>query len=80
MRAWEGETAHRQSVERRELTIYGANSILGRFCSFVFVLAALGLAGYSASLGYPLAGVAIAGLTIGAVVVALTKVTKDSSG
>ena len=48
MRAWESETAHRRTIESRDLWLAGANEIGGKVAALIFVLAALAVSAYAA--------------------------------
>lgn len=74
---WEGETKHRQELERGELRIFGWNAILGRIFAFLFAAMAMGVVWYAISMNALwLAGVLGAGL-IGSVVAAFIRTHRD---
>jgi uncharacterized membrane protein len=68
MTAWESETAHRQGLERRNLRYSALDAILGKVFALIFVLVALGVSAYAASIGAELLGVVLGGGVIGSVV------------
>ncbi|MEX6507860.1 DUF2335 domain-containing protein [Jiella sp. M17.18] len=74
--AWEGETAHRHAIERAELKIFGLNTILGRVFALIFVLAALGVAAYAATLGAQWFASILSGATILGVVMAFIRISR----
>lgn len=74
---WEGETKHRQELERGELRIFGWNALLGRIFAFLFVLLAMGVIVYAIYMNAQwLAGILGVGL-IGSVVTAFIRTHRD---
>ncbi len=49
MVAWEKETDHRHHMDRKQSSLYATEAILGKIFAFLFVLTALGVCGYAAS-------------------------------
>lgn len=74
--AWEGETAHRQDMERRELSYFGRDSILGKVFAFIFVITALGGSLWAAVNGAEIFATVLGGGTIASVVWAFVKTTR----
>lgn len=76
---WQAETRHRRKFEHRSLLLQSLEQLSGRLLAFLFALAALGLAGYAASIGAAwVAGVVGSG-TIASVVWALVSSQRDKS-
>ena len=76
MSAWESETAHRRDLERKQLRYSVVDSIFGKSCALIFVLASLGLSGYAASIGAEWLGIVPGGGVIASVVWAFTNAPK----
>jgi uncharacterized membrane protein len=68
MAAWESETAHRRELEKSDLRFSAMDSILGKVFALIFVLSALGVSAYAASIGAEWLGVVLGGGVIGSVV------------
>ena len=73
MAAWEQETAHRRELERRDLTLTALDRLGGKLAALVFVLAALGVTAYCASIGAQWVAAVLGAGTIGTVVWAFVK-------
>lgn len=76
VQAWEQETAHRREMERSELKRYYADMRLGKVLAFLFVLAALSVSAYAASIGAEWLGAILGAGTIGSVVWAFVNRSK----
>ena len=76
VRAWELESEHRRSVEKAEQRSFYRDAMFGKIFAFMFVVMALGVAGYSAYIGAEWLGVVLGGGTIGAVVWAFVKTSR----
>jgi uncharacterized membrane protein len=68
MAAWESETAHRRDLEKSDLRLSAMDSMLGKVFALIFVLSALGVSAYAASIGAQWLGVVLGGGVIGSVV------------
>lgn len=77
MIAWEAETAHRRKIEIDSLRFSFLDSMFGKISALIFVLAALGVTAYSASIGAQWIGVVLGGGVIGSVVWAFVNASKS---
>ena len=68
---WEKEADHRRGYENRALIFEAWERLGARALAFFFALAALGIAGYCASIGQTIPASVIGGMTIASVVVAM---------
>lgn len=76
MAAWESETAHRRKMEIDSLKFTVRDSMFGKIAALVFVLAALGVSAYAASIGAQWLGLVLGGGVIGSVVWAFVHASK----
>lgn len=74
--AWEGETAHRQGMERRDLHASIAEGLLGKILAFLFVIAVLALAAYAIYAKETAWGIVLGGGIIIAVVTAFIQTNR----
>jgi len=76
VKAWEIESEHRRSIDRRDQRMFYVNAILGKIFAFLFVMAALALSAWALYLDRPwLAGI-LAGTTLASVVGAFLEIEK----
>ncbi len=71
--AWEGETAHRHALEKRNLLLSAVDTILGKVFAFLFVCGALGACIYTAAIGANWVAAILGSGTIASVVWAFVK-------
>ncbi|MGL4490367.1 MAG: DUF2335 domain-containing protein [Rhizobiaceae bacterium] len=76
MAAWESETNHRRALEIKSLNSSVADSFFGKLAALIFVLTALGVSAYAASIGAQWLGVILGGGVIGSVVWAFVHASK----
>ena len=77
--AWESETKHRQSLERKELSLYALDSVLGKIFAFIFVVGALFCSLWAAISGAEVFATVLGGGTIASVVWAFVSSSKTNS-
>jgi uncharacterized membrane protein len=68
VRAWELESEHRRQIERTEQRAYYRDMMTGKVFALIFVLAALGMAGFAAFVGAQWLGAILGTGTIASVV------------
>lgn len=77
--AWEKETAHRHKLEKWDMAIAGTEMIVSKLAALIFVLAALGVCAYCASIGANWIAAIIGGGVIGSVVWAFVKSMRNGT-
>lgn len=71
--AWEEESLHRRKLESRDLTLDGVEIVLGRLGALVFVVTALAVIAYCASIGAEWVAAALGSTAIASIVFAFVK-------
>ncbi|WP_421930175.1 DUF2335 domain-containing protein [Nitratireductor rhodophyticola] len=74
--AWEIESEHRRKMDKRDLTLFHFNAILGKVFAFLFVIGALGLSAWALYLDRPWVAGILSASTIAIVVGAFIEVEK----
>jgi uncharacterized membrane protein len=77
VKAWELESEHRRLIDRREQKLFYADSIFGKICALIFVLAALGFSAWCAWIGAEWVGAILGAGTIASVVWAFNGKKED---